>query len=165
MGDNSDAQWDNNYAKLLALNEKYGQAVRLTGRQYALAKWLAFQVANLNPNVIVDKAKLDKLATIGYLVRDTKSLPKRTDALWESKYRELEEFHKLHKHCRVTGTTNKQLHHWTVNQKALYRKSPDTFCVERKDKLLKLGFDFNRIRPKRQKIDGNDRKYLLLHRR
>jgi len=144
MTDNNDDEWNKKYAELLVLNLEYGQAVRLmnTYSEYNLRKWLAFQVANLNPNVVSDKAKLDKLAAIGYLVRDTNSLPTRRDIMWETRYGELEEFHKLHKHCRVPKSTNKQLHGWLDTQKTYYRSKPETFPIERKNKLLKLGFDF-----------------------
>jgi len=144
MEGNNDDQWETNYAKLVALKEKFGQAVKLhrDGLEENLYPWLRFQLETLNPDVSSDKTKLDKLATIGYLVPSLNKLPLRRDVAWESKYRELEEFHKLHKHCHVARSSNKELHNWIDNQKALYRTTPDTFCVERKNKLLKLGILF-----------------------
>jgi len=69
MTGSSDDKWNSNYAKLLALNEKYGQAVCFhTGprceEDHKLRKWLIVQRVTLNPDIASDKAKLDKLANL-----------------------------------------------------------------------------------------------------
>jgi len=82
---------------------------------------------------------------IEYLVRDTTTnnfFPNLRDDMWETKYRELEEFHKLHKHCIVSCSSNQQLYYWLHKQIRLYRDEPEKLPVGRKNKLLKLGIRF-----------------------
>jgi len=106
-----DDNWNMNYSKLLALKEKFGQAVRLhynTNPPYhgegILVKWLSKQRATLNPAIASDKAKLEKLAAIGYS-KHNEDLPYRQDVAWDKRYRELADFYKLHQHCRVPRKT------------------------------------------------------------
>ena len=139
--------WNHFYSKLLALVQEYGRPVRLAhgtaGRE--LSKWLEKQKETLNPTIEADKIKLEKLQGTGYLVDfSIRKFPKRTDVVWEMRFSELEEFHRRYGHCNVPRMydSNRQLAAWVHMQKRLHRQSEEKYPIERKDKLLQLGFKF-----------------------
>jgi hypothetical protein len=67
---------------------------------------------------------------------------------WNEKYQELVEFHAQYGHTNVQNRVNQPLSAWTHAQRAQYghflKKRPSFMTLERVQKLLQLGFQFER---------------------
>ena len=66
----------------------------------------------------------------------------RFEERWDAKFEKLEAFHKKHGHCKVPySDIDRSLVNWMTHQRSLNTKNE--LRSDRKDRLLKLGFDFN----------------------
>jgi len=157
----NDALWKERYAELVdfkqehghccvpttyILNRRLGKWVDTQRRQYKI--WKTEGESNLT------KERRDKLNKIGFVWQAGKGghgLP--IDRLWKIRVKELKEFKKENKHCRVPKRypQNKALARWVQNQRMAFKKwqkkEKSSLTDERVDELKKIDFVWE-VKPK-----------------
>jgi superfamily II DNA or RNA helicase len=113
--DENEAAWDAMYAELQSFKAKHGHCdVPKRGSDSKLGQWVSNQRAT-SKRGRMSAVRIDRLSALGFIWESI-------EAAWESKYKELKEFHTRNGHCSVSKKFDRKLAIWVVSQRQL-RKS------------------------------------------
>lgn len=133
-----DLLWQQRYGELAAFKKEHGHArVPATWKNQQLARWVARQRENEQAMAPWRKQMLNKLGFFWY--RDMQKLDEQA---WQTKYNQLKEFYKSHKHFKIPAT-NPEFHSlriWVDKQ----RGSENKLSGNRKKLLDKIRFPWTR---------------------
>jgi hypothetical protein len=128
--------WEKTYQRLRAYHAKHGH-IRVSKREdLKLAEWVFSQrkphrLGELRPE------RREKLESLGFDFSPQQDFR----VLWEERFDELEAYHAVHGHVRVSEREDQKLAQWVREQRMQHRRGE--LRPERREKLESLGFDFS----------------------
>jgi superfamily II DNA or RNA helicase len=128
--------WDEMFGRLKLFCEKHGHCqVPRDYEDRKLSKWVQHQ-RNFANNGSLANSRKERLDAIGF-----NWCP--YDEQWEEMWSKLSRFKEQHGHCRVSSrNVDRELARWVVKQRVAYRDG--RLSGIRKDRLLAVGFEFER---------------------
>jgi hypothetical protein len=156
----NELNWEMQFYELQKFKKRYGHCdvpfIHKNKRNRSLAAWCKYQRLRQNYSPLkYSPYRLNKLNELGFCWNVF-------DKLFESKFRQLKQYHKKNGHCNVSKPENLPLAGWCSAMRLYRKRNMKRLTKEKIERLTELGFEWHSIIEQENKLRW-EKQFALLN--